>query len=128
MQDERTPTRSPVERQLAMVLDLNKCLGCQTCTVACKKLWNTDSGTAYAYWNNVETRPGRGYPADWQETGGRTPTGEVKRGEIPDLDSGYGRAWTFNHQEVYASAGQAASDIAPSSTEIVTPAWTGVKP
>ena len=27
-------------RQLGMVMDLNKCLGCQTCTVACKKLWN----------------------------------------------------------------------------------------
>jgi DMSO reductase family type II enzyme iron-sulfur subunit len=93
------------ERQIAMVLDLNKCLGCHTCTIACKKLWNTDAGTAYSYWNSVETLPGRGYPAEWPETGGRTRTGEVKRGEIPDLDTGYGRAWDFDHAKAFASAG-----------------------
>ena len=40
MQYELKPSR----KQVAMVLDLNKCLGCHTCTVACKKLWNTDQG------------------------------------------------------------------------------------
>ena len=25
------------KHQYAMVMDLNKCLGCQTCTIACKK-------------------------------------------------------------------------------------------
>jgi DMSO reductase family type II enzyme iron-sulfur subunit len=98
------PSPSPkVARQLAMVLDLNKCLGCQTCTIACKKLWNKDSGTGYAYWNNVETHPGKGYPQSWPQTGGRTPEGAVKRGEIPDLKSGYGEAWKFNHTTVINS-------------------------
>jgi DMSO reductase family type II enzyme iron-sulfur subunit len=91
-----------------MVMDLNKCLGCQTCTVACKKLWNQDTGTAYAYWNNVETLPGRGYPADWRNTGGRDAKGQVKRGELPALDSAYGRAWDFDHQGAFASGGKAA--------------------
>ena len=91
------------KRQVAMVLDLNKCLGCHTCSVACKKLWNTDSGTDYTYWNNVETMPGRGFPADWQETGGRTDTGDVKQGQIPNLDTQYGRAWQFNHKNVIAT-------------------------
>ena len=27
------------QRQLAWVFDLNKCIGCQTCSVACKILW-----------------------------------------------------------------------------------------
>lgn len=90
-------------RQIAMVLDLNKCLGCQTCTIACKKLWNKDTGTAYAYWNSVETHPGKGYPRDWPSIGGRTPKGEIKRGSIPDLKSGYGEAWHFNHQRVVNS-------------------------
>src|ERR1043165_3932087 len=27
------------KHQYAMVMELNKCLGCQTCTIACKKLW-----------------------------------------------------------------------------------------
>jgi DMSO reductase family type II enzyme iron-sulfur subunit len=92
-----------------MVLDLNKCLGCQTCTVACKKLWNSDAGTAYAYWNNVETVPGRGYPADWSASGGRSPTGAVTRGRIPDLERGYGRAWSFEHHRAFASAGREPS-------------------
>jgi DMSO reductase family type II enzyme iron-sulfur subunit len=93
-------------RQIAMVLDLNKCIGCQTCTIACKKLWNKDTGTNYAYWNNVETLPGAGYPRNWTETGGRTEAGEVKTGQIPTLDHDYGRAWNFNHEEVRKRSGE----------------------
>ncbi|HSP96531.1 MAG TPA: 4Fe-4S dicluster domain-containing protein [Candidatus Dormibacteraeota bacterium] len=96
----------PIEHQIAMVLDLNKCLGCQTCTIACKKLWNTDTGTDYSYWNNVETAPGAGYPRGWPANGGRTPSGNVQRGRIPDLDTEYGRAWQFNHHEVHAGCGE----------------------
>lgn len=92
---------TPPQKQVGMVLDLNKCLGCQTCTVACKKMWNTDPGTDYTYWNNVETLPGKGFPAKWYDAGSRTSTGEVKRGEIPSMDQGYGRAWQFNHQNVF---------------------------
>ena len=106
--DVQTP-----QRQVAMVLDLNKCLGCHTCSVACKKLWNTDTGTDYTYWNNVETHPGKGYPAQWQEIGGRTDKGTVKKGEIPDLDTGYGRAWTFNHADVIASTGTTKEWLKP---------------
>lgn len=96
------------ERQVAMVLDLNKCLGCHTCSVACKKMWNTDEGTDYSYWNNVETLPGKGFPKQWDAIGGRTSEGAVKQGKIPNLDSEYGRAWRFDHKAVIAS--DAASD------------------
>jgi len=115
-----------VEKQVAMVLDLNKCLGCQTCTIACKKLWNTDPGTDYSYWNNVETMPGKGYPADWPSTGGRTSEGEIKRGEIPTLDTGYGRAWTFDYKGTYASAGKPAEEkiwIQPNEKPSWGPNW-----
>jgi len=101
-----TANDATTTRQIAMVLDLNKCIGCQTCTIACKKLWNKDTGTAYAYWNNVETLPGAGYPRDWTETGGRTERGEVKAGRIPNLDDEYGRAWNFNHEEVRKRSGE----------------------
>jgi nitrate reductase beta subunit len=36
-----------VEKQVAMVMDLNKCIGCQTCTIACKTLWSNDEGMEY---------------------------------------------------------------------------------
>jgi DMSO reductase family type II enzyme iron-sulfur subunit len=98
-----TPNAAPKSRQLAMVLDLNKCIGCQTCTIACKKLWNKDVGSEYAYWNNVETHPGKGYPHSWPASGGRSAEGGVVRGRIPDLKTGYGEAWTFNHQRVVNS-------------------------
>ena len=96
-----TSTPSNVRRQIAMVLDLNKCLGCQTCTIACKKLWNQDPGTDYAYWNNVETAPGGGYPRQWSQSGGRDSQGQEVKGEIPDIETGYGRAWNFNHDKVF---------------------------
>jgi Fe-S-cluster-containing dehydrogenase component len=66
-----------------MVLDLNKCLGCHTCTVACKTLWNKDQGTDYAYWNNVETMPGKGYPAR-TPTRAAAPQGRGQARPIPD--------------------------------------------
>ena len=59
-----------VKRQLSMVMDLNKCIGCHTCTSACKMQWTNRNGREYMYWNNVETRPGRGYPRDFESMGG----------------------------------------------------------
>ena len=94
-----------VDRQIAMVLDLNKCLNCQTCTVSCKKLWTQDEGTDYTYWNNVETLPGTGYPKHWPEIGGRDDKGGVKQGKVPNVDTEYGRAWNFNHDTVYRGKG-----------------------
>lgn len=118
----QTPAKA--SRQVAMVLDLNKCLGCQTCTIACKKLWNKDSGTDYGYWNNVETLPGKGYPKAWSETGGRTAEGKVKRGEIPTLKSGYGEAWTFNHHRVINSnSNQGKEWLRPNENPDWGPNW-----
>src|SRR3989304_607318 len=79
------PTRSPTTtlKQIAMVLDLNKCLGCQTCAVACKVLWTQDEGEDYQWWCTVNTIPGRGHPRDWEQIGG---------------------GWHFNYEEVYSSA------------------------
>ncbi len=47
------------KRQLAWVFDLNKCVGCQTCSVACKVLWpGEDPGTEAQWWMTVNTQPG----------------------------------------------------------------------
>lgn len=111
-------------RQIAMVIDLNKCLGCQTCTVACKKLWNQDAGTAYAYWNNVESLPGAGFPKDWPALGGRNADGSVRRGEIPDAENGYGRAWNFNHQRaMFESGGKQKEWLRPDGDPKWGPNW-----
>lgn len=50
-----------------MVLNLDKCIGCQTCSVTCKNVWTTRQGIEYAWFNNVETKPGIGYPNKWED-------------------------------------------------------------
>ncbi|MFE0463422.1 nitrate reductase subunit beta [Kitasatospora sp. NPDC058965] len=56
-----------VMAQLAMVMNLDKCIGCHTCSVTCKQTWTNRSGTEYVWFNNVETRPGQGYPRRWED-------------------------------------------------------------
>ncbi|GIW44906.1 MAG: hypothetical protein KatS3mg077_2188 [Candidatus Binatia bacterium] len=95
------------QRQFAMIFDTNKCIACQTCTVACKTTWTPGRGQEYMYWNNVETKPYGYYPLGWdvrilealgvQEMDGpvyrgktlfdATPTGEPILGYLPeDMD------------------------------------------
>jgi len=53
--------------QVCMVMNLDKCIGCHTCTVTCKQTWANRPGTEYVYFNNVETKPGLGYPARYED-------------------------------------------------------------
>ena len=86
-------------RQLAMVMDLNKCIGCHTCTVACKTQWTNRNGREYMYWNNVETRPGDGYPRQFEKMGGGfDEKGALKIGREPTAEE-YGVPWEYNHEE-----------------------------
>ena len=55
-----------VRAQIGMVLNLDKCIGCHTCSVTCKNVWTNREGVEYAWFNNVETKPGVGYPRDWE--------------------------------------------------------------
>jgi nitrate reductase beta subunit len=55
----------PPRRQVAYVFDTNKCIECQTCTVACKTCWTSGKGQETIFWNNVETKPYGGYPMGW---------------------------------------------------------------
>jgi nitrate reductase beta subunit len=50
------------ERQFAAVFDTNKCIACQTCTLACKTTWTSGRGQEYMLWNNVESKPYGSYP------------------------------------------------------------------
>ncbi|MFQ5416744.1 MAG: 4Fe-4S dicluster domain-containing protein [Myxococcota bacterium] len=53
------------KRQIAWIFDLNKCIACQTCSIACKMTWSSGRGQEYMFWNNVETKPYGGYPKAW---------------------------------------------------------------
>jgi len=56
-----------VRAQVSMVFHLDKCIGCHTCSVACKNLWTDRAGAEYMWWNNVETKPGTGFPTRWED-------------------------------------------------------------
>ncbi len=92
------------KRQFAAVFDINKCIACQTCTMACKHTWTSGRGQEYMFWNNVETKPYGFYPLGWdvkilallgvnrwagQTYQGKTvfeaaPTGQTVQGYLPD--------------------------------------------
>mgnify|MGYP001134401326 CR=1 FL=1 len=89
------------KRQLAMVMDLNKCLGCHTCTVACKTLWTQGEGMDYMWFNTVNTVPGKGTPKNWEAMGGGfDASGNARPGQLPGRKD-FGEAWNFNHDELY---------------------------
>jgi nitrate reductase beta subunit len=108
-----------VMAQVAMVMNLDKCIGCHTCSVTCKQTWTNRSGTEYVWFNNVETRPGQGYPrgyenqdrwkGGWQLRHGRLVPrtgGRARRlatlfanPELPSLDDYY-QPWTYDYENL----------------------------
>jgi len=69
---------------MSMIMNLDKCIGCHTCSVTCKQAWTNRTGVEYVWFNNVETRPGVGYPRTYEDQekwhGGwtRTRSGRLK--------------------------------------------------
>jgi nitrate reductase beta subunit len=55
-----------IRAQVAMVMNLDKCIGCHTCSITCKNVWTSREGLEYVWYNNVETKPGVGYPKEWE--------------------------------------------------------------
>ena len=89
-----------VKKQLSWVFDLNKCIGCQTCSVACKVLWNEgEEGTDYQWWMTVNTQPGQGTPKDWETMGGGYKDGKLQKGKVPTNEE-FGGGWDYNYDEV----------------------------
>ncbi len=58
-----------VRANFGMVMNLDKCIGCHTCSVTCKNVWTNRTGVEYVWFNNVESKPGIGYPKDWENQG-----------------------------------------------------------
>lgn len=71
-----------IKAQFGMVMNLDKCIGCHTCSVTCKNTWTNRQGAEYMWWNNVETKPGIGYPKEWENQDKHKGGWELKSGRI----------------------------------------------
>lgn len=109
-----------VRSQIAMTFHLDKCIGCHTCSIACKNIWTDRKGTDYMWWNNVETKPGSGYPAQWEDqekfrggwesTHGKLRLRSTGKARIvanifhnpsqPSMDDYY-EPWTYDYQNLF---------------------------
>ncbi|MBL8236705.1 MAG: hypothetical protein JNM66_04755 [Bryobacterales bacterium] len=87
------------KKQFAAVFDTNKCIACQTCTLACKTTWTSGKGQEYMLWNNVETKPYGSYPLAY---------------DLKLLDMLNGQAWNGNKYE-----GQTLFESAPAGERVL---------
>ena len=111
------------ERQLGFVIDLNKCMGCQTCTVACKVLWTDAKGMDHMWWMKVNTMPGHGYPKDWDKMGGGYDgEGKVVLGKKPTIEE-YGGVMQFNYEQVFYGGKGPQVHLAPRQKPSWGPNW-----
>ena len=114
--------RMDVRAQLATVFHLDKCLGCHTCSVACKNVWTERRGAEYMWWNNVETKPGCGFPTRWEDQdayrGGWERAGRALRlrstsrarvlpnifhhPHLPTIDDYY-EPWTYEYERLFTA-------------------------
>ena len=101
-------------RQLAWVYDLNKCIGCQTCSVACKVLWTREEGEKHHWWTSVNTMPGLGTPKAWETMGGGvdTTTGKPLPGHQPTREE-FGGGFEFNYDEVFYGGTSGKAHLEP---------------
>jgi len=112
-----------VNRQLAMVIDLNKCIGCHTCTIACKTLWTNDKGMDHMWWMKVNTMPGKGYPKGWETMGGGYDAeGKLKLGK-PVAPEDYGTPMDFNYAEVFYGGNGEGDGHKPHLAPREAPGW-----
>jgi len=111
-----------IKAQTAMVMNLDKCIGCHTCSIPCKNVWTNRAGAEYIWYNNVETKPGIGYPKAWEDqqryrggwesddgslslkAGGRTKKllTIFHNPDMPLLDDYY-EPWTYDYQKLTSS-------------------------
>ncbi|MGO9742560.1 MAG: nitrate reductase subunit beta [Roseiarcus sp.] len=125
-----------VRAQIGMVLNLDKCIGCHTCSVTCKNVWTSREGVEYAWFNNVETKPGVGYPNQWENqrkwNGGWRRAGEGRlepqmgskfmilgkifaNPDLPEIDDYY-EPFTFDYEHLQqAPESQAVPTARPRS-------------
>ena len=84
--------------QYAMVMDLNKCLGCQTCTIACKKLWTDRDGTQLHVLEQRRDTPRPRLSAPVGPYRRRLEGRPLQPSPLPTMDD-YGHAWEYNYEQ-----------------------------
>jgi nitrate reductase beta subunit len=109
-----------VRSQIALLFHLDKCIGCHTCSIACKNVWTDRPGTEYMWWNNVETKPGTGFPTKWEDQESYRGGWEVRGDDLalkstsrsrlvpnifhnpsmPSMDDYY-EPWTYRYQDLF---------------------------
>ncbi len=125
-----------IKAQVGMVMNLDKCIGCHTCSVTCKNTWTNRPGAEYMYFNNVETKPGIGYPKQWEDQERYKGGWELKNGKLelksggrakrllnifhnpdqPTLDDYY-EPWTYEYEKLTNSPAKKHQPVArPKST------------
>ena len=82
--------------QFAFVFNINRCIGCQSCTMACKSTWTFSRGQENMWWNNVETKPYGGYPHGW----------DVKTLDLVEKANPGGQTWNGSPSPVKAPYGE----------------------
>ena len=111
-----------VKAQLAMVMNLDKCIGCHTCSIPCKNVWTNRAGAEYMWFNNVESKPGIGYPKRWEDQDRHKGGWQLKDGHLslraggrasklakifhnPDLPSldDYYEPWTYDYEKLISN-------------------------
>jgi nitrate reductase beta subunit len=108
---------------VGMVMNLDKCIGCHTCSVTCKQVWTNRPGVEYVWFNNVETKPGLGYPRRYEDQERWRGGWELdRRGRLrlrgggwihklltifanPDLPSldDYAEPWTYDYETLFTA-------------------------
>ena len=89
--------------QFAFVFNINRCIACQTCTMACKSTWTFSEDQEYMWWNNVESKPYGGYPHHW----------DAKLLNMLDKDNPGGQKWEngkFSGNTIFEAAGKDGAD------------------
>lgn len=120
-----------IKAQFGMVMSLDKCIGCHTCSMSCNNTWTNREGAEYMWWNNVETKPGIGYPRLWENQEQRKGGWTLRNGKLelkaggrikkllnifynPDLVpiDDYYEPWTYDYDHLISSPAKKHQPVA----------------
>jgi nitrate reductase / nitrite oxidoreductase, beta subunit len=136
-----------IRAQVGMVMNLDKCIGCHTCSVTCKQVWTNRPGAEYMWFNDVETKPGVGYPKRWEDQeqwkGGweldRNGRLRLKAGgrikkllsifsnpDMPQIDDYY-EPWTYDYEKLITAPLSEHDPVARAQSQLTGKAMSEIR-